>query len=110
MPRPLISGKLLTAQSALDTAALLPEVSGSKAEGTLVVVTFGAGTSAGVVQVEGAADPNFTGTWAVLATITWAAANRAHETFISGSFLARRVRISTAIVGGTVDVDYLITG
>ena len=110
MPRPLLSGKLLTAQSALNAAAILDEVSGSKAEGTLIVVTFGAGTASGVVLIEGAADPLFAGTWATLATITWAAASRAHETFISGSYLARRVRISTAIVGGTVDVDYLITG
>jgi hypothetical protein len=110
MPRSLFIGKLLTAQSALDAAGYINEVTGSKAEGTLIVVTFGAGTSAGVVTIEGAASENFTGTWAALATITWAAASRAHETFISGAFLARRVRISTAIVGGTVDVDYLITG
>lgn len=110
MPRPLLSGKLLTAQSALDTAALLDRTSGNKAEGTLIVVTFGPGTTGGVVVIEGAATDNFTGTWAVLATITWAAANRAHETFISGAFLSRRVRISSAILTGTVDVDFLITG
>lgn len=110
MPRPLSAGPLLSAQSALNTVANLDVVAGSKAEGTLIIVTFSAGTSAGVVLVEGAASPNFTGTWATLATITWAAANRAHETFISGAFLARRVRISTAIVGGTVNVDHLITG
>lgn len=110
MPRPLSAGPLLTAQSALNTVASLDPVVGSKAEGTLIIVTFGAGTSAGVVLIEGAASPNFTGTWATLATINWAAANRAHETFISGGFLARRVRISTAIVGGTVNVDHLITG
>ena len=110
MPRPLQSGKLLTAQSVIETAGYLNEVTGSKAEGTLIVTTFGAGTSAGVVLIEGAATETFTGVWAVLATISWAAANRAHETFISGSFLARRVRISTGIVGGTIDVDFLITG
>lgn len=110
MPRPLSSGPLLTAQSALNTTALLPFDAGSKAEGTLVIVTFGAGTSAGVVVVEGAANPSYTGTWAVLATINWAAANRAHETYIAGAYLGRRVRISTAIVGGTIDVEYLVVG
>jgi hypothetical protein len=110
MLRPLLSGKLLIAQSALNTTANLDELSGSKAEGTLVVVTFGAGTGAGAVVVEGAADYAFAGTWAVLATMTWAAASRAHETFIAGGYLARRVRISTGVTGGTVDVDFLITG
>lgn len=110
MIRPIESGKLLTAQSVIETTGVLNEVTGSKAQGTLIVVTFGPGTSAGVVMIEGAANPDYTGTWAVLATITWVAASRAHETFITGSFLGRRVRISTAIVGGTVDVDYLITG
>jgi hypothetical protein len=110
MPRPLQSGKLLTAQSVIETAGYLNEVTGSKAEGTLIVTTFGPGTASGVVVIEGAATETFTGVWAVLATITWAAADRAHETFISGAFLARRARISTAIVGGTVDVDFLITG
>lgn len=110
MSMPLLSGKLLTAQSVLDTAGVLPKVTGSKAVGTLIVVTFGAGVTGGVVVIEGSADPSFTGTWAILATITWAAANRAHETFIAGSFLGRRVRISSAILTGTVDADYLITG
>lgn len=110
MPRPLLSGRLLTAQSALNTTANLDQAVGSKAEGTLVVVTFGAGTGAGVVVIEGAAAPTFTGTWAVLATLTWAAADRAHETFIAGGYLARRVRISTGVTGGTCNVDYLITG
>jgi len=110
MPRPLLSGKVLTAQSALDTVGYLDRTSGNKAEGTLIVVTFGPGTSAGAVVIEGAVNDSFTGTWAVLATVNWAAANRAHETFVAGAYLARRVRISTAIVGGTVDVDFLITG
>jgi hypothetical protein len=110
MPRPLNSGPLLTGQSALNTAALLPFDAGSKAEGTLVHVTFGAGTTAGVVVIEGAPTPTYAGTWAILATITWAAASRTHETFIAGSYLGRRVRISTAIVNGTVDASYLITG
>ena len=110
MPRPLWFEKVLTAQSALNTSRALPPATGGNAEGTLVVVTFGAGTASGVVIVEGAASADFAGTWAVLATVTWAAASRAHETFIAGSYLHRRVRISTAIVGGTVDVSVLITG
>lgn len=110
MPRPLLAEDALTAVSALNTAKTYGPPEGAKAEGFLCVVTFGAGTSAGAVVVEGAADPSFTGTWAVLATISWAAADRAHETFISGSFIARRVRVSTGIVGGTVSAKVLITG
>lgn len=110
MPRPLISGPLLVGASALDTAALLPFDKGSSAEGTLIHVTFSPGTSAGTVVIEGAPSPDYTGTWANLATVAWVAANRTHETFISGSYLGRRVRISVAVVGGTVDSEYLITG
>lgn len=110
MPRPISSGPLLTGASVIETAALLPFDAGSKAEGTLIHVTFGAGTSAGTVLIEGAPSPNYTGTWAVLATVAWAAASRTHETFIAGSYLGRRVRISVAVVGGTVDASYLITG
>lgn len=110
MGTPIWAEKLISAGSALNTAGNLNKVTGSKATGTLVYVTFGPGTSAGAVVIEGAPDPNYTGTWATLATINWAAADRTHETFIAGSFLGRRARISTAIVGGTVDVDALVTG
>jgi hypothetical protein len=110
MPRPLLEETALDAVSALNTARTYGPADGCKAEGFLCVVTFGAGTNAGVVLIEGAADPTFAGTWATLATITWAAASRAHETFIAGSFIARRVRISTGVTGGTVSAKVLITG
>lgn len=110
MPRPLRIDDALVAVSAIESAKTYNSTDGGNAEGTLVVVTFSAGVSAGVVIVEGAADPLFAGTWAVLATISWAAANRAHETFISGAFLARRVRVSTGIVGGTVSAKVMFTG
>ena len=110
MGTPIWAEKLIQAGSALNTVGVLNKVTGSKATGTVVYVTFGAGTTGGTVLIEGAADPAYPGTWATLATINWVAANRVHETFISGAFLGRRVRISSAILTGTVDVDALVVG
>lgn len=109
MIRVLSQTQLLAAQSVIDTKQNLGnEV--AHAEAVSVYAVFGAGTSAGAVVVEGAHDPNYTGTWAVLGTMTWAAATRVHNFAIVGNHIALRVRISVAIVGGTVDVYSLVTG
>lgn len=66
-------------------------------------IVFGAGTGAGVVVVECAHDKDYAGTWANLATVNWAAASRVHHVAITGVFRALRIRISTAVTGGTMD-------
>jgi|SRR6185295_16382661 len=67
-------------------------------------VLFGASTSAGVLKIETAHDPAFTGTWAVIATVSWATESTAHYVSLTGCFRALRVRVSTTVVGGTASV------
>jgi hypothetical protein len=68
-------------------------------------IVFSAGTSAGAVQVETAHDPLFAGTWAAEGTpVAWAVANSVRTVRVQGASYISRARISTAIVGGTVDV------
>jgi hypothetical protein len=64
-------------------------------------VLFGAGTTAGVIKVETSHDPAFTGTWAVIATVSWATANTAHYVSLTGCFRALRLRFSSDAVNGT---------
>ena len=66
---------------------------------------FSAGVSAGVITIEGAMDALYAGTWASLGTIPWVAASSVGAPLrLIGSFPFIRARISTNIVGGTVDV------
>ena len=65
---------------------------------------FGAGTGAGVIALETAHDPAFTGTWASVGTFTWAAANRAHYISLTGCFRALRLRFTSDVTGGTASV------
>jgi hypothetical protein len=95
--------KVLTAKSAQDTVGApdpdkLPNIQQLSA-----YVVFGAGCSSGAVVLEAAHDPAYAGTWAVLATINWAAASRVHIAQVTGLHRAIRLRISTTIGGGTVD-------
>lgn len=68
-----------------------------------VYVKFSAGAAAGVVLLEGSHDANFTGTWATVGTVNWVAADRVHLLAVTGVHKALRVRISSAITGGTAD-------
>ena len=68
-------------------------------------IVFGAATSAGAVQVESAHVPAYSGTWAAEGSPTaWVAATRVHKVSITGISNVARARVSTAIVGGTVDI------
>ena len=74
---------------------------------------FSAGTSAGVVTLEGAARPGFTGAWVSLGTATQVASTvvRIPAATAGGAgnvaIGAIRARVSTTIVGGTVTVFLL---
>ena len=98
------SGLILNAQSDADVVGLIPGDIVRSVRELALYVHFGPGTSAGQVVVECAHSIHFTGTWANLGTVNWAAANRVHNVAITGTHLAVRVRISTAITGGTVSV------
>jgi len=76
------------------------KMSGAALEYT-VHALFGAGVGAGAMKLETAHDPSFTGTWAVIATITFATENTAHYVSLTGCFRALRLRVSTTVTGGT---------
>lgn len=69
-----------------------------------IYVLFSAGVSAGVLSIETAPTSDYAGTWAVLGTVSWSAADKCHYTAITGAFGAVRVRITTTVVNGTVTV------
>lgn len=111
MPRHIGSLKLLDAAVALDVAGIIPPDIATKAEHIRFYAVFGAGSSAGVVTIEGAHDPTYTGTWASLGVLTWAgAANNVQTVAVDGGHIAVRARVSTAVVGGSTDVWAVVTG
>lgn len=100
--------KVIDALSALDAGHTFDAFVSQHTQESSIYIVFGAGTSAGAVVVETSHDRTFTGVWANLATVNWAAASRVHHVAITGIFRALRVRISTAIVGGTIDAYAII--
>ena len=96
------SNLIMDAQSALDTARIIPREVVSHVREHAIYVVFSAGASAGQVVVESAHDAAYQGTWANVNTVNWAAASRVHLAANTGVHLVLRVRIATAIVGGTV--------
>lgn len=74
---------------------------------TAAYVVWSAGSSAGVVTIESAHDATYTGTWASLATVTFAAASKVDIAQITGIHRALRARISTTVTGGTVIVRFV---
>jgi|TARA_R110002110_G_scaffold110087_18_gene274588 hypothetical protein len=69
-----------------------------------VYVEWSAGTSAGQLVVEEAWDSSYTGTWSTIGTINWSAVSSTDVYHQTGSFRALRVRVNTAIAGGTITV------
>lgn len=65
-----------------------------------VYAEWGAGTNAGVITIEEAYDPTYTGVWSEIGTITWSAASSTDVFHQRGAFRALRVRVSTAVGGG----------
>lgn len=72
-----------------------------------VSIKGSAGISAGAVQIETADSFDYTGTWTPVSggPIT-AVANEEIVVNFNGLYRAIRARISTDIVGGTIDVNY----
>lgn len=70
---------------------------------TAIYVSWSAGVTSGVVTIETADNSAYTGTWAPLATVTFAGtAPNEQIVQITGVHLAVRCRISTVVAGGTV--------
>jgi hypothetical protein len=102
--------KALAAKSAADATGIgyAPAEHLPSAQELSAYVEFSAGAAAGTVLIEGASSNAYAGTWAVLGTVAWAAASKAHIVQITGCHLALRARISGAVTGGTVDVTFVI--
>lgn len=98
--------QLLSAGSALNLRSTeLGEGYLVKCREVTFYIVFSAGCSAGAVQIESAHVTGYTGTWAPEGSpVAWAAASRVHKVAITGVNLIMSARISTAIVGGTVDI------
>lgn len=73
-------------------------------------VEFDHTSAAGAVLIETAANRNYAGLWAVLATVTWSAIDKSHHVAVAGSYRVIRARIGTAVTTGTVTVRGTING
>lgn len=71
-----------------------------------VISVFSAGVGAGVVTLETAPTPDYAGTWGSLGTQSFAADTAVVSSGVQGPrvFPYVRVRITTTVTGGTVDV------
>jgi hypothetical protein len=68
-------------------------------------IVFGALTSAGAVQIETAHVSGYSGTWAAEGSpAAWSAATKVSTVRVQGASYVSRARISTGVVGGSVDV------
>lgn len=103
--------RIMDAESTDETTSTVlgPAILSSVRDGCFYV-TFSAGVTAGVVTLEGAPHDTYSGTWANLATVSWSAADRTHRVNYTGCHACLRARISTAVDGGTVSVDFVGNG
>ena len=105
---------LIDALTALNVAGYIGPAETSQCQEFGFDVEFDHTSAAGVVVIETAADnnypTNYAGTWAILATVTWAAIDKSHHVAIAGSFRSLRARISSAVTSGTVTVRATANG
>ncbi len=106
MEKAIVAQKIITAGSAQNTSGYVSEAKGSQLRELTFIIKWSTGVSAGAIKIEAAADVADTDSWAPLATVTYAAGSPHSDIVqITGCEFATRARISTAVVGGTVDVD-----
>jgi hypothetical protein len=107
-----ISKKEITMYKLMDNAStdetLSDEIEVLDADAITAVIEASSGVSAGVVIIEGSNVSGYAGTWLPLVSLTINAASKLFEGSISlanGDPLVRyvRLRIETAISGGTID-------
>ena len=80
----------------------------SKIKNHSFFITGSAGVASGAVTLEAAPTPGYAGTWHPLASAVTVVASTTKLTTVSNTPLAViRARISTVLVGGTVDVTYI---
>ena len=86
---------LLDNQTVDETAVAASPLNGSR--NFEVDVEWGAGTTAGTVEVEAGPHKDFTGTWSNLTTFAWATENTLDTWRGTGPFGAIRTRISAVV-------------
>lgn len=99
-----IARKLLSNAATINTAVATGNM--GNARSCAVYADWSAGVSVGVVAVETAVDQNYTGTWAAVTngTLTFASTAPNQNVMIIPNVLwSVRTRISTGVVGGTVN-------
>lgn len=99
-----ISQTLLSAAATDETTAVTPAAfKNSACRSTTHHVSWGTGVTSGVVEIEAADDPAYSGTWKSLATVTFAGtAPNQDVVTVQGAYEALRHRISTVVADGTV--------
>ena len=102
---------IMDAQSTDETESTVlgPAIAPQIHEGAIYVV-WSAGVTAGVVEIEDAHREDYTGTWSTMGTVTFATADKVDRMNYTGTHMAVRARISTAVSGGTVSVFFLGQG
>lgn len=103
MQHSLIDKKFWDGVTGAQARFIIPREIVKNAREVTIYITFLALTSAGVIEIEECDDPDFTGTWASIATITWSAASKCHKSSFTGVHKYVGIRTSTAIVGGNVN-------
>lgn len=103
-----LSRTLLAAQSAQHATGVLKAGELSQVTELAFYVVFGKSTAGGMVVIETAHDPVYTGRWARVMTIPWEEPDRVHHVAVTAEHLALRVRIAEQILGG--DVTVLVVG
>jgi hypothetical protein len=76
---------------------------------TVVYISWGTAVTSGAVKVESANSEAYTGTWATLATVTFAGTAPNQDIVqITGVHGALRTRVSTVLAGGTVSTFFMV--
>lgn len=106
MGKSVIQSALITAGTTV--AGTPPGVLSVIGRGAYVTIYIesNAGVASGAITVEEAMNGDYTGTWSVIGTATTVPAAGALTAvhLPAGSYQAIRVRVTTDVVGGTVDV------
>ena len=101
---PLTQFALTPDSTGVNSFCMMPEPYMGKAMEWTFYIVFSVGSAAGTVLIESAHSRDFTGTWALEATVAWAAASSVKSAHFTGIMQACRVRISSAITTGTIQV------
>lgn len=95
-------------KSALDAVTpVLGPATLSQCKRLTFYAAFSDAVSAGVVTIETAPHETYGGVWAAIGTLPWVAGGRVEHRAVEGQYAAIRMRVSTAIENGTVDLSVI---